>query len=106
MNSTSKPSPSSAGVQLPGAHGSDPLASTIEQYHEKLGDALAEVVRLRLVIGAKQAHIDALMLEHCPDEMTPEQLEEWASHQRPGCDEATLAKALAPIDSDQKGRVL
>lgn len=28
-----------------------------------------------------QAKIDALMLEHCPDEMTPEQIAEWAKHQ-------------------------
>ena len=28
-----------------------------------------------------QARIDALMLEYCPDEMTPEQLANWAAHQ-------------------------
>lgn len=32
---------------------------------------------------AKQAKIDALMLEYCPDEMTPEQVEEWGRHQVP-----------------------
>lgn len=31
--------------------------------------------------SAKQARIDALMLEYCPDEMTPEQVAEWAQHQ-------------------------
>ena len=30
-----------------------------------------------------EAKIDALMLEYCPDEMTPEQLEEWGRNQRP-----------------------
>lgn len=30
----------------------------------------------------QQAAIDRLMLEFCPDEMTPEQLEEWEKHQR------------------------
>jgi hypothetical protein len=30
-----------------------------------------------------QAKIDALMLEYCPDEMTPEQIDEWERHQRP-----------------------
>lgn len=30
----------------------------------------------------QQAKIDALMLEFCPDEMTPEQLTRWEAHQR------------------------
>lgn len=29
-----------------------------------------------------QAQIDALMLEHCPDEMSPEQVAIWGSHQK------------------------
>jgi chromosome segregation ATPase len=33
--------------------------------------------------GAKQAEIDRLMLEYCPDEMTTDQMAEWAAHQRP-----------------------
>ena len=33
-------------------------------------------------LNAKQAKIDALMLEYCPNEMTPEQIEEWGKHQR------------------------
>ncbi len=32
--------------------------------------------------NAKQAKIDALMLEWCPDEMTPEQLKEWGNRQQ------------------------
>lgn len=32
--------------------------------------------------GAKQAQIDRLMLEYCPNEMTEEQLEEWGKHQK------------------------
>ena len=28
-----------------------------------------------------QAKIDALMLEYCPDEITPEQIENWKRHQ-------------------------
>ena len=35
-------------------------------------------------LGARQAQIDRLMLEYCPDEMTPEQLAAWGKHQRPG----------------------
>ena len=38
-------------------------------------EAVAEIDRL-------QAQIDRLMLEYCPDEMTPEQLSEWARNQR------------------------
>lgn len=34
-------------------------------------------------VAAKQAIIDRLMLEYCPDEMSEEQFEEWARHQRP-----------------------
>lgn len=33
--------------------------------------------------AALQAKIDALMLEHCPDEMTPEQMAELERHQKP-----------------------
>ena len=29
-----------------------------------------------------QARVDALMLEYCPDEMTPEQIAEWELHQQ------------------------
>jgi len=43
----------------------------------------AEIDRLK-------AKIDALMLEHCPDEMTADQLDEWAHHQQPA--ESTEAK--------------
>lgn len=32
-------------------------------------------------IARLQASIDALMLEHCPDEMTPEQVANWERHQ-------------------------
>lgn len=38
---------------------------------------------LREVWDCQQARIDALMLEHCPDEMSPEQLAEWERHQKP-----------------------
>jgi hypothetical protein len=33
-------------------------------------------------IAALQAKIDALMLEYCPSEMTPEQMAEWERHQK------------------------
>lgn len=34
-------------------------------------------------MDAKQAKVDELMLEYCPDEMTKEQLDNWAKHQSP-----------------------
>lgn len=34
-------------------------------------------------LAAKQAEVDALMLEYCPSEMSHEQLDTWAAHQRP-----------------------
>lgn len=40
-----------------------------------LTTAVREIERL-------QARIDALMLEYCPDEMTPAQIAEWEHHQR------------------------
>lgn len=40
-----------------------------------------EVANLRQQLADLQSRIDALMLEHCPDEMTPEQVAEWARNQ-------------------------
>lgn len=40
-----------------------------------------EVHFLKQELAYKQSVIDALMLEYCPEEMTPEQLEEWSKHQ-------------------------
>lgn len=33
-------------------------------------------------IACLQSRIDEFMLEYCPDEMTKEQLDSWAKHQR------------------------
>jgi hypothetical protein len=46
------------------------------------------------MIQAKQARIDALMLEYCPDEMTPEQIAEWEKHQVISPDSAAIDAAL------------
>lgn len=46
---------------------------------------------LELQLAAKQAEIDALMLEYCPNEMTEEQKAEWAAHQVPISDEEQAA---------------
>jgi hypothetical protein len=34
-------------------------------------------------VRSQQAHIDELMLEYCPDEMTPAQIAEWKEAQQP-----------------------
>lgn len=53
-----------------------------------------ENAELRKALGAKQAQIDSLMLEYCPDEMTQEQMGEWERHQR---------QATTPNQSDTAG---
>lgn len=42
----------------------------------------ARVKELERESGHKQSIIDRLMLEYCPNEMTAEQIAEWASHQK------------------------
>jgi hypothetical protein len=48
----------------------------------QLDAAWQEIAVLKAKLAAKQARIDELMMEYCPDEMTEEQLEEWSKHQR------------------------
>ncbi len=45
--------------------------------------AAEAITELRQQLAAKQAEVDALMLEYCPSEMSQEQLDNWAAHQRP-----------------------
>jgi hypothetical protein len=66
----------------------DELMVEIVALREQLKDCSAVVDRQQKMldrnteqIAAKQAKIDALMFEHCPDEMTEEQVEEWKKHQ-------------------------
>lgn len=61
-----------------------------------LSTAQAAVAAERAKAQALQAKLDALMLEHCPDEMTPEQLETWGKHQRPlsGAEAEAVTRAL------------
>jgi hypothetical protein len=42
----------------------------------------ARIILLNRVIEDKQATIDSLMLEYCPDQMTEDQLEVWYSTQQ------------------------
>lgn len=63
-------------------------ALTDEDMHSKPAIAAELAYRdrqldeLRAELAAKQMEIDRLMREYCPDEMTPEQLENWGDHQR------------------------
>jgi len=68
------------------------FAQTLERENvvlrEKLKDCSAVVDRQQEQLdrnqeqlASKQAKIDALMVEHCPDEMTEEQVAEWKKHQ-------------------------
>jgi hypothetical protein len=58
--------------------------------------------RLTVEVNAKQARIDALMLEFCPDEMSDEQKAEWARHQCPVDDD--ILRAVGLTDSGTEGR--
>jgi hypothetical protein len=44
---------------------------------------LEEVNGLTSRLDALQAKLDAVMLEYCAGDMTPEQIENWAKHQQP-----------------------
>lgn len=47
------------------------------------GIAARLIEQLLRALDAKQAKIDALMMEFCPGEMSAEQRMEWEKHQRP-----------------------
>ena len=50
---------------------------------QELKEAYAAKETAERELAEARAKIDALMLEYCPDEMTPGQVDEWARHQRP-----------------------
>jgi len=54
----------------------DSLHKTAEIYQQ-------ENAVLRAKLAETQAKLDRVMLEHCPNDMSKEQLEEWANAQRP-----------------------
>lgn len=72
-----------------------PEAEYIMIRKEDLNDALWEIIKLRGECGHKQAVIDRLMWEFYPDEMTEEQIEEWASRQVPVSAEMDAALTAA-----------
>jgi hypothetical protein len=64
-----------------------------------LDDLRALLARL----DAKQAKIDRLMLEYCPDEMTPEQSAAWKAHQT-ACSEAVGMAIDRALAAQSKGK--
>lgn len=61
---------------------SDSIA-TVRFFREQLRQSNAAEREATMELRKKQAKIDSLMLEYCPDEMIQEQLEEWGRNQRP-----------------------
>ena len=51
-------------------------------------------------LAAKQAEVDRLMLEYCPDEMTPEQRTRWEASQRPAAPHRKNTYAGMPRHTD------
>ncbi len=49
-------------------------------------DLAFEIHDLRFECRAKQAQIDELMFEYCPDDMTKEQIKNWENYQVSGKD--------------------
>lgn len=87
----------------------DPEVTINVKSQQKRADlvALADSLRAALLQyekneDAKQARIDALMLEFCPDEMTEEQLANWAAHQR--AVKGGVRQALQPINKEGNER--
>lgn len=65
-------------------------------YYEALETAAAlraELAEAKKDRDAKQAKIDELMLEYCPEEITPEQLAEYERNQVPAIDALGIGKA-------------
>jgi len=59
------------------------IGNAIDDPRTDLTMTMSEIIiEQKQQLAAAQARIDALMLEYCPDEMTKEQLVEWAKHQQ------------------------
>lgn len=64
--------------------GAEPVAEIVRRTGVKPGDKLYPASVVAAITAQRdtlQARIDALMLEHCPDEMTDDQRTNWARHQ-------------------------
>ena len=52
-----------------------PVDLQAKHWHRRCAELLT-------IVAEQQATIDALMFEYCPDDMTSDQITEWAKHQR------------------------
>lgn len=68
----------------------------------KHDETVARAMRAERDLAAKQAEIDRLMLEFCPDDMTREQFAEWAKNQKPVTEAAPdqVSELLAVLNRD------
>ena len=70
---------------------------------EGLHDEYVRYIDYKQDTEVLQAQIDSLMLEYCPNEMTKEQMDNWAKHQRCVTKEKqaeidkAISEALSPI---------
>jgi len=63
-------------------HWKGDIAMELAWRDKQIGMLKKHVNGLMAVVESQQAKIDRIMLEYCPEEMTEEQLENWATHQR------------------------
>ena len=75
------------------------LKTDVANSVSKIGRAVSQLIlAYDTEIGHLQARIDALMLEYCPNEMTPEQINNWSACQQP----ISAEQCEAAIDSAMK----
>lgn len=60
---------------------SDVMVVELENAMHDIENMLKSIATLERELDAKQAKIDELMLEYCPDEITDEQWDEYRKHQ-------------------------
>lgn len=65
-----------------------------------------KIDELQRLCDAKQAKIDALMLEFCPEEMTPEQMATWGASQRVVPKSHPVYRAIDQMLEERKQEVL
>lgn len=63
-----------------------------------------EYNQLKIELASKQAKIDELMLEFCPDQMTEAQKDNWAKHQVPADPQPSI-KDLSGYEKNYQGSV-
>lgn len=91
------------------------IANGMESVHDNNTMRLLNQEKHRALIAererdALQAKLDAVMLEYCPEDMTPEQMAEWARHQKP-CDselerEITGQRRLNSMGAEREAALL